>query len=306
VTAIGFVGFGEVASRFAPALQANGAKISAYDVLLERPGGGEGLRRRADGCTPEFRPLADVIAQSDIVLSTVTTEVAVEVAKSCACHLHSGQVFVDLNATSPAVKRVIGDIVTGAKAEFIEGAILGAVGVTGARTHILVSGEKAASVAKRLAALGLNAAPYGREIGRASTFKLLRSIVSKGLEALLLEARLAARRAGMEEDIWREIVETLDARSFDEVGSNWMRTHATAHVRRHHEMVQVAQLLHDLHIQPLVTQGVTAFFERSARLGLAKKFESAAKAPSEVVGALDELLESEGSLSMSRRRHDAP
>ena len=75
---------------------------------------------------------------------------------------------------------------------------------------------------------------------------MLRSVFSKGLEALLVECRLAGRRAGVEEDLWREIVATLDAASFDEVGGNWVRTHATAHRRRHQEMVQVAQMLRDM------------------------------------------------------------
>ena len=83
-------------------------------------------------------------------------------------------------------------------------------------------------------------------IGRASTFKLLRSVFSKGVEALLLESLLAARRAGVAEDLWREIVETIDERSFAEVGGNWVRTHGRAHARRHHEMVQVEELCESL------------------------------------------------------------
>jgi hypothetical protein len=33
----------------------------------------------------------------------------------------------------------------------------------------------------------------------------LRSLFSKGFEALLLEARIAARRAGIGDDVWRDI-----------------------------------------------------------------------------------------------------
>ena len=44
---IGFVGFGEVAARLAEALQSGGATIAAYDVLLERAGGVDELKKRS-------------------------------------------------------------------------------------------------------------------------------------------------------------------------------------------------------------------------------------------------------------------
>ena len=141
-----------------------------------------------------------------------------------------------------------------------------------------------------LTRLGLNVAFYGREIGRASMFKLLRSVFSKGMEALLLETLLAARRAGVADDVWREIVETLEERPFSDVGANWMRTHGTAHARRYHEVVQVEELLRELGVEPLITRGTAALFERSTRLCLAKQFKTPPSGPEEVLGALDKLL----------------
>jgi len=193
-TSIAFVGFGEVASRLSAAVLANGGHVSAYDVLLETDA--ETLKRRAGDAPIEFGSLASVIAGSAIVLSTVTTDVALRAAAACEPHLRPDQTFVDLNATSPTIKRRIGDTIVGSGANFVEGAILGAIGVTGARTRILVCGEKAEPTAQTLTSLGLNVGFYGHQVGRASMFKLLRSVFSKGMEALLLETLLAARRAG--------------------------------------------------------------------------------------------------------------
>ena len=290
MTTISFVGFGEVASRLSAALLAHGGQISAHDLLLSSDEGRETLKRRAGGAPIRFGPLAEVVSRADIILSTVTTDVAVAAAASCAPHLGAGQTFVDLNATSPAIKREIGAAVVASGAGFVEGAILGAIGVTGAQTRILLCGEAADTTAQSLTALGLNVAPYGPEIGRASTFKLLRSVFSKGMEALLLEALLAARRAGVTEDVWREIVETLNEKPFDQVGSNWVRTHATAHKRRFHEVVQVQELLEQLGIDPIVTRGTAAFFERSTRLELAKEFATPPDSTEGVVATLDALL----------------
>ena len=288
--AIGFVGFGEVARRLSAALHGKGAAVAAYDLLLDLPGGLDELKRRSGDTPLEFLPLPELASRTGVVLSTVTTDVALDAATACAPHLNDRHVFVDLNATSPAVKRAIADVLAPSGAAFVEGAILGAIAVTGAQTRILVCGERGAQVAELLSDLGLNFAFYGSEIGRASTFKLLRSVFSKGMEALLLESLLAARRAGVEEDVWREIVETLDERPFAEVGGNWMRTHGTAHARRYHEMVQVEDLLHEMGIEPLVTGATTAFFERSTRLALSQAFREGANDPTDVLAALDERL----------------
>jgi 3-hydroxyisobutyrate dehydrogenase-like beta-hydroxyacid dehydrogenase len=290
VAAIGFLGFGEVASRFAAALAQHGAEVCAFDVLVAAPGGTERLAIRAGGTPIAFLSLAEMTARADLILSTVTTDVALDAASACSSHLDRRHTFVDLNATSPALKRDIGAAVAASGAAFVEGAILGAVGVTGAGTRILVCGETGQAIADRLSTLGLNVGFYGTEIGRASTFKLLRSVFSKGLEALLLEARVAARRAGVGDDVWREILETIDERPFAEVGGNWMRTHGTAHARRYHEMAQVEALLRDLGLDPLLTQATTAFFERSTRLELSRAFSAPPKDAEEVVAALDTLL----------------
>ena len=288
--AIGFLGFGEVASRFAAGPQRHGVRVAAYDILFDSTGGISKLKARAGDSPVEFVSLRDLLAGAELILSTVTTDVALDAAKACAAHLNAGHIFVDLNATSPSVKRAIAETVAPSGATFIEGAILGAIGVTGAQTRVLVCGGRGASVAERLSGLGLNVVFYGTEIGRASTFKLLRSVFSKGIEALLLESLLAARRAGVGDDVWREIVETLDERPFAEVGGNWMRTHGNAHARRYHEMVQVEALLRDLGVEPLLTAATTAFFERSTRLGLSRALQSNPGSFEEVITALDNAV----------------
>jgi 3-hydroxyisobutyrate dehydrogenase-like beta-hydroxyacid dehydrogenase len=172
---------------------------------------------------------------------------------------------------------------------FVEGAILSAIGVSGAKSRILLCGDKADFVATTLSRRGLNAGYYSAEIGRASAFKLLRSIFSKGVEALLLETRLAARQAGLDGEVWEEIVHTMDAHDFAEIGGNWMRSHGTAHARRYHEMVQVEALVRDLGIEPTMTKATTAFFERSTRVHLSRLVGSS-RSPDDVLAALEKTV----------------
>jgi 3-hydroxyisobutyrate dehydrogenase-like beta-hydroxyacid dehydrogenase len=291
LTICGFLGFGEVASRFTQRLHERGARVLAYDVLLDRPGGRDVLVSRAVGAPPDLLPLPDVTAQADIVLSTVTTDVALSAATACVPLLRAGQVYVDLNATSPSVKREAASVIAPSGADFVEGAILSAIGVAGADAKVLLCGARASELAAVLSQLGLNAHAYGIEIGKASSFKMLRSVFSKGIEALLIECLLAGRRAGIEQALWEEIVATMDAASFDDVGGNWVRTHATAHARRSHEMRQVADVLRELRVDAPMTAATLALFERSTRIALKDAFPAPPASAAEVIAALDARID---------------
>ena len=287
---IGFIGFGEVASTFARAMQEHGAAVAAYDLLFAHPEGRRMLAARAQDLPINFGPLPDVVGGADYVLSTVTTQAAREAAAACAQHLRPGQVFLDLNSTSPAAKQELARLIGPSGADFVEGAILGAVGATGAATEILTGGPKAAEAAAALSALGLRARYYSPEIGKASMFKMLRSIFSKGLEAVLVEFLIAARRAGMAEDLWRDVAEFMTHNRFEAVASNWVRTHAVAHSRRHHEMVQVLETMQELGVKPVVSEAVKALFERSASLGLEQAFPEKPGSMEEVIEHMEQRL----------------
>ena len=291
MTVCAFLGFGEVASRFANRLRERAAAVLAYDVLLNRPGGRESLMARAAGAPPEFAPLGEMLARADIVLSTVTSHVALSAARDCVALLRAGQMYIDLNATSPAVKRETASVVAQSGADFVEGAILSAVGVAGADAKVLLCGPRADEASAILSRLGLNVHAYGAEIGKASSFKMLRSIFSKGIEALLIECLLAGRHAGIEQALWQEIVATIDAASFDDVGGNWVRTHATAHGRRYHEMLQVAEVLRELQVDAPMTSATVALFERSTRLALNDAFPEPPASVDDVTAALDARLD---------------
>ena len=287
---VGFVGFGEVASVFSAALVEHGATVNAYDVLLDRQGGEDILRGRRRTEEVRFLPLPDLVKGSEYLLSTVTSAVAEDVARNCAPYLRPGHAYVDLNATAPAVKRTIQGLVQSTGADFVEGAILGAVGVTGSRTKILAGGPTGAEAATRLAQGGLNVTFYSLEVGKASTFKLLRSVFSKGLEALLLEFLVAGRRAGLQEGLWEEVLQLLHGQSFGDVAANWIRTHAVAHQRRYQEMIQVAELLREIGVDPVITNATERFFQRSCDLGFDREFSELPDSMEDVIAWMEHRL----------------
>jgi len=287
---IGFIGYGVVASTFARAMATRGAQVYAYDVLLDEEGGRERLALRAGDVWVEFLPLDEMVTSVTNVFSTNAADVALTVAEECAPLLRPGQIYLDLNSTSPQVKRQIGHTVAPSGAGFVEGAILEAVGTAGAGAQILLGGPHAARVADTLCSLGLNAAAFSDQIGPASTLKMLRSVFSKGVEALLIECLVAARRAGLQDALWEALTETMRGTSFEAQADNWVRTHASAYERRYHEMIQVEDTVRDLGLEPVMTAATRALFARSCDLGLGDAFPDGAERMDAVIAFLERQL----------------
>lgn len=286
MTRIGVLGFGEAGSRFAKALADAGAVVDTYDQAWDRSDAKSLQQRSADHGNITFRLLPELLASAEIILSTVTTDAALDVAKACAPSLRPHQIYCDLNSTAPAVKLRLADLLKSTGAAFVEGAILGAIGVTGAKSHILLGGHEAEALSKVLNEHGLNTSAYSRDIGKASTFKMLRSVFSKGLEALVIEFLMAGHKARLQHDLWQEVTTLMAEGGFEEVARNWIRSHGVAHERRYHEMVQVIDLLKDMQFDPIMTEATTRFFKRSTDLGLSQDFPGKPELMDEVIEAL--------------------
>jgi 3-hydroxyisobutyrate dehydrogenase-like beta-hydroxyacid dehydrogenase len=259
---IGFIGFGEVGKTFASAMTAGGAEVSYYDVV------------RTDAVPGvAYRPLAELVARCEILLSTVATHVAAAVAETAVPLLTARNTYADMNSTSASMKRRIAGIIGTTPANFVEGAILSAVGEAGAKASILVAGERAEAFARRMNELGLvNVKYFSSVVGEASQVKMLRSIFSKGVECLLLEMLVAGKRAGVAEYLWKDIVDFMTKHPFQGIAENWIKTHPGASERRYHEMEQVLETLEELNVPPTMTRGTCDFFQRSVEAEMGTLF----------------------------------
>ena len=201
MTALALIGFGEVGRTFAKALLARGdVSVSAYDILFDQP---HGTLRDIAGATGVrvARSAADAGSNARVVMSAVTASAALGVAEQAATYIKPGQLYLDVNSASPETKRKAASLVQAAGADYVEGAVMAAVGGPGLKVPILAGGPAAQAAADLLNGLGMNLTPFATEHGRASATKLSRSIVMKGLEAILLECNAAARHWGVEKDV---------------------------------------------------------------------------------------------------------
>jgi 3-hydroxyisobutyrate dehydrogenase-like beta-hydroxyacid dehydrogenase len=261
---IGFIGFGEVGRIFAQAMKSQGADVFYFDIANKKP----------ESWITSLS-LSSLIERCDIILSTSSTHVAVDVAGEAAPFLTAGKIYADMNSTSGSVKNRIARVIELSGADFIEAAILSAVGETGSKASILVCGKRGEEFSGLMNRLGLvNLKYFSPRIGEASQVKMIRSVFSKGIECLLLEMLIAGRRADVAEYLWKDIVDFMTKNSFERVAENWIRTHPVAFERRYHEMVQVVETLKEMGVEPLMTEGTKDFFKRSCALGLEKAFKT--------------------------------
>jgi 3-hydroxyisobutyrate dehydrogenase-like beta-hydroxyacid dehydrogenase len=251
---IATIGFGEAAQAFVSGWQADpdvktlGA-IASFDVKIEdltqRSALLDASSRLDVECTetPE-----DALSGRNLVFSLVTADRALEAATRVASLLDPGTLYLDCNSCSPATKAAASELVNAAGAIYVDVAVMSPVHPAGHRTPLLVAGPAADLACRHLASLGMNAKVAGEKIGHASSIKMLRSVMIKGLEALTAECLLAARRAGVEQDV-------LASLQASDPGIDWTKRSAynlermMVHGRRRAaEMREVAATLRELGI----------------------------------------------------------
>jgi L-threonate 2-dehydrogenase len=154
------------------------------------------------------------ITRADFLLSIVPPKEAIALAERLAPALATANqkpIYVDCNAVSPATAARVAGIIKPTGAPFVDGGIVGGpprVGSAGPRFY--VSGQEAPRVAV-LNECGLIVRQVEGPIGAASALKLSYAGINKGLIAIGSAMVLAARRAGVEDALLRELSESQRA-----------------------------------------------------------------------------------------------
>lgn len=263
---LAFIGFGEVGQRFSSDLQQrSGVDIAAYDIKLDDAATAAPLRTQADALGVQAADsLAAAIDGADIVISAVTAMSARTVAEAALGSLVQGQIFLDINSVSPMLKASLSKDFLSAGRHYVEGAVMAPVAVPGIAVPILGGGAMVGEVADRLNPLGFKIAPVTDTVGRAAATKLCRSIMIKGIEALIIEAEAAATHWGVTEDVFASLGETfpsIDWQKLAGVMSARVRRHG---VRRAGEMRECADMLAELGRSPDLALAVADAHERHA------------------------------------------
>ena len=279
---IGLIGYGEVGRIFAEGLMPlpGVMGVGAWDLLFADADTEAGAGARGHAAQRGVRACvsaADLCQQSGLVISAVTASNTLAVAREAAQHLAPGSVFLDFNSASPGTKQQAAALVEASGGHYVEAGVMTSVPPYGIRVPMLLGGEMAEALAQRLQAWGLDAKAVSTQIGIASAIKMSRSVMIKGLEALVIESYATARHYGVEDHVLPTLVETFPSIDWDKQGAYFFSRVVQHGKRRAEEMREAANTVRDAGFEPWLTSAIAQkqdWVARCAREGL---FEGLAK-----------------------------
>lgn len=245
---IGLVGYGEVGRILAEDLRARGVmRVSACDLKLGTPAEVP-LREHAQTHGVELiASHAALAAQCDFIVSAVTASQAVPVAQACAPGLRDrpGAWLLDFNSASPKAKQQAAQAVDGAGGRYVEGAVMTSIPPYRIRVPLLLGGSHAAALQPALQALGFDAQVASERLGVASATKMCRSVMIKGLEAMVIESFTTARAYGVEDAVIASLRETFPGIDWEKQGAYFFQRVIQHGRRRAEEVREVAHTVRD-------------------------------------------------------------
>jgi 3-hydroxyisobutyrate dehydrogenase-like beta-hydroxyacid dehydrogenase len=252
---VGLVGYGEVGRILAEDLRKDGIKVSTYDIKLgdERA---KPLQDHAAAIGVELASShADLAARADFIVSAVTASQAVPVAQACAPAVKKGAWFLDFNSASPGAKQRAAALIDGAGGRYVEGAVMTSLPPYRIKVPLLLGGGGARELAPLLVELGFNAKVASDELGVASAVKMCRSVMIKGMEAMVIEAFTTARAYGVEDAVLASLKETFPGIDWEKQGAYFFQRVIEHGRRRSEEVREVAETVREIGLTPWSAQG---------------------------------------------------
>ncbi|SMX42376.1 DUF1932 domain-containing protein [Actibacterium lipolyticum] len=289
---IAFIGMGEAGHALVSGWGATrSATITAYDIKLGDPSTADEITERCDvlaiGCAATA---AEAVAKADLVFCTVTADQAVNAAQAAAAHLRPNAFWCDLNSCAPSSKRAAAAVVEGAGGRYVDVAVMSPVHPKLNMVPLLISGAHAADIAPVLESLPMAPRIVPGEVGAASSIKMIRSVMVKGLEALTAECVLAAVEAGVEDEVLGSLQRSHPGIDWPAQAAYNFERSIVHGERRAAEMEEVAKTLLDLGLPADMAQATVMWQRRIAGSGVAAPADAVATGPTPIAAQLLEKL----------------
>ena len=257
---IAIVGLGEVGRCYAAPLHSAGFEL---DFCEARPSVAAQELAGECGLTIHQQP-GSWLADADWVLSCVTGSVALSVIDQLLPYLKPGASIADLTTASPSTKKQAAKLAASHRARYIDVAIMGAISLNLVRTPLLSAGEGAEDFGAILTRAGGKVTSIANGVaGDAISIKILRSVFTKGMEALCVELLMSAEKQGVREQLYEQLsdIDQTPLRAFIDM---LVRTHVIHASRRAHEVHDANAELRSQGIASLVLPGVEQRFRHTA------------------------------------------
>ena len=263
---IAIIGFGEAGQAFAKGWE--NFHISAYDIKTESSNADDKWadyeRAGVTGC----KTIQEALKDAGVIFSLVTADQANTAAICAAKHLASKTLFFDGNSCAPDTKKKSADVINNADGRYIDMAIMAPVYLALNKTPVLLSGEYVEAAKDWVKKLQMSSKRIEGPVGTASAIKMTRSVMMKGLEALMLECVLAGRKAGVDDIVLNSLEETYPGFEWKKRAAYMFERVMTHGVRRAAEMREVAIAVDDLGLNGTMAQASVDWQQRIGDLDL--------------------------------------
>ena len=284
IRTICLLGLGEVGTTLASDLAGRAdIVLHSWDLLFgdaqSRPS--QALRdlphvRAADSATA-------AVQDCDLVISAVTAAQDLPAAESVQSGLRPGAWFLDLNSVSPTTKCAVADLVTHAGGRYVEAAVMSPIAPQRIASPVLIGGPHAENFLAEGLALGFSGMRFcSADLGTAAATKMCRSVIVKGIEALVSEALLTARHYGVETAVVESLADLFPRPDWAEHARYLVARTLLHGTRRAEEMEEVAHTVSDAGVTPYMSEATVA------RQAWAPQF-AAALANEELTAMLDAM-----------------
>jgi 3-hydroxyisobutyrate dehydrogenase-like beta-hydroxyacid dehydrogenase len=137
----------------------------------------------------------------------------------------------------------------------VEGAVMTSIPPKRIKVPLLLGGAGAEALAPMLLQLGFDAKVASKELGVSSAVKMCRSIMIKGLEAMVIEAFTTARAYGVEDAVLASLKETYPGIDWEKQGAYFFQRVIEHGRRRSEEVREVAETVREIGLTPWSAEG---------------------------------------------------
>lgn len=269
---IALVGFGEAAMALVKGWQGLGElPLGAFDIKTQNADTSIADAKREDYARLKIagvENIADALKGASVVFCLVTADQAHAAARAVTPYIEKDCLYLDCNSCAPGTKRRSAKCIEDAGGRYVDVAVMSPVYPKLHKTPLLISGPHTKAAMEFLDKLQMDAKVMGEEIGGASSVKMVRSIMMKGLEALFAECVLAGRQAGVDEEVLASLDVTYPGFDFKSRAA-YSFERMTAHGRRRaEEMKEVALTIEELGLPNDMAQAIVQWHSRIGNLGM--------------------------------------
>ena len=255
VTQVCLLGFGEVGQTLAEDLASAGdLALRTYDIRFSDPDSVPSRALQTHARVKVYASAAAMASGCDLVISAVTAAQDLSATQSVAPGLGQGCVYLDLNSVSPATTIAAAAIVEKAGGRYVEAAIMSPIAPRRIESSILLGGHHAEAYVDVAKSLGFGGVRfYSAELGSVSAAKMCRSVIIKGMEALMTEALLPARHFGVESEVLASLQDFLPGVDWTSQARYLIARSLEHGTRRAEEMWEVAETVREAGLEPLMS-----------------------------------------------------